>query len=334
MGVRMSAGKILLVSAAVVGVSLASLPSVAAAVGPATALSCTAAPLPNPPGESGSSAIGINDSGTVIGSTSGAEFLAHGAMWQNGVATDLGHFLPSAINQEGLIAGTEQGSDGFDHAMVLSNGVLAPLPEDGGQGSQATAIDDYGDIVGSLSIDGAEHAALWPVAQPGTVILLDTSTARTTAIGVDDDGFIIGVDNGASPTSFIWRTDGTLVRSYDPTSGLELLAVSAGQVAAQQFVAATSQVVVIDAQSGAVTPVPQSADGRPNAISIDGTIVGAIPAGMVGFTPTIWRDGNALALPALPNATPQHALGISPNGRYVVGDSNGATPVATVWTCC
>jgi uncharacterized membrane protein len=77
----MSVGKGFLVSAVVVGsVVLASLPSVASAAGSSAAFSCTAAPLPDPSGESGSSAVGVNDSGTVIGSTFGADFLAHGAM--------------------------------------------------------------------------------------------------------------------------------------------------------------------------------------------------------------------------------------------------------------
>lgn len=331
----MSSRNIVLMSVAVVGsVIVAFLPSVAAADGAAATFSCAAAALPNPSGESSSSGIAVNDSGTVIGSTIGAEFLSHGAIWQNGVATDLGHFRPAAINQRGLVVGVEQGPDSFDHAMILRNGVLTPLPENGGQGSSAFAVNNRGDVVGTLLIDGAEHAVLWPAGRFDAMVVLDTSTARTFATGVDDDGFIIGADSGAIPTSFVWRTDGSLVRTYDPDSGLELLAVSAGLVAAEQTVGAEWQVVAIDAQSGAVEPVPGSTGGEPSAVNVHGTIVGDVLSDAVGFTAMLWRHGNGLALPALPTAVPLHAFGISRDGRYVVGESgDGGNGVATVWTC-
>lgn len=84
--------------------------------------------------------------------------------------------------------------------------------------------------------------------------------------------------------------------------------------------------MVIDAETGAVTPVPGSAGGTPTDIA-GGVVVGTGPDG-----PTRWRDGETIVLPAAGgsrNVSVVDSAGTEAAG--ITGD-DGDTH-ATLWHC-
>jgi probable HAF family extracellular repeat protein len=120
------------------------------------------------------SAAGINASGQVVGSSNGQAVL-----WQNGTPTDLGASSAAAINASGQVVGF----DGNFGAFFWQNGQLSDLneliPPDSGWEflRYASAINDAGQIVGTGTHNGAQHAFLLtptpaPVPEPSTLLLL------------------------------------------------------------------------------------------------------------------------------------------------------------------
>ena len=109
-----------------------------------------------PPGAYQASAVGINDSGQVIGSYYGTGIGSGEFLYSNGKFTTLP--IPSgssavaanAINSAGQIAGTIYFSGGApSHAAVFSNGVWSDLGVfPGAPGSAATGINKSGQVVG------------------------------------------------------------------------------------------------------------------------------------------------------------------------------------------
>jgi probable HAF family extracellular repeat protein len=126
------------------------------------------------PGMGFSQALGINDSGQVVGSaTYDGISLSRATTWNNGVATKLvsldstntGGASAIAINSSGQIVGlsaTEGG--GNAHATLWSNGGITDLGTIGnGYTSVAHSINNSGQIVGysSTQADGWARATLW-----------------------------------------------------------------------------------------------------------------------------------------------------------------------------
>ena len=93
----------------------------------------------------------INDGGDAVGVADGA-----GAIWRGAAHTkgDL-PFIPAAIANDGTIAGNLDG-----HAVMFRQGQLIPLDS---ASSTATAICRCASetVVGSVEVDGEQHAAIW-----------------------------------------------------------------------------------------------------------------------------------------------------------------------------
>jgi len=87
---------------------------------------------------------GINNSGQMVGNGNQGAFLYSG-----GVVTDLGA-LESAvdINDSGLIAGTSPGNGGKPHAFLYSGGTLTDLDPLSQQRSFAQGLNNLGQVVG------------------------------------------------------------------------------------------------------------------------------------------------------------------------------------------
>ena len=111
-------------------------------------------------GGASSHALGINDSGKIIGfsetSSNPGPSVLHGFVYSGGVMTDLGGFRPTGINSAGDMAGTT-----FDgaatHAVIYSaTGVITDLGTLGNYGSYigTTAINDLGQVIGTSSTPG------------------------------------------------------------------------------------------------------------------------------------------------------------------------------------
>jgi probable HAF family extracellular repeat protein len=115
------------------------------------------------PGARRTQPVAINNSGQVVGWSSGADGLPHAILWGNGPTILLapGAFssVPTAINARGQVVG--YASDGTrTRAFVWHEGVFTVLPSDGD--ARATDINDRGDIIGNIGADAdTSKGVLW-----------------------------------------------------------------------------------------------------------------------------------------------------------------------------
>ena len=119
-----------------------------------------------------SGALAVNDLGIVVGSSSPPLGGPTHAFWYDGRAlVDLGtlggytYAYPRDINPAGWIVGgyNPAPSATFREAFLYQDGRLTRLPAVGGRTSEALAINEDGDIVGTSETPTAwiEHATLW-----------------------------------------------------------------------------------------------------------------------------------------------------------------------------
>jgi probable HAF family extracellular repeat protein len=139
-------------------------------------------------------AISINNQGTVVGSTQIANGNTRGFIYKDGVMTELGTFggaisMASGINNSGTIVGSAQDSTGrFIAFMTDESGVLRPfLDLQGNQG--AAAINERGDIVGSVNGVGYlySNGEVTLLQDPDWWFLIPTS--------INNRGQIVGTGN-------------------------------------------------------------------------------------------------------------------------------------------
>jgi probable HAF family extracellular repeat protein len=121
-------------------------------------------------GGQSSYAMGLNDEGDVVGHAQVSSGYMHGFLW-NGVAMqDLGTLGGSSsyaygINDDGQTVGYSTLSDGANHAFLYSGGTLFDLNSLIGDSSgwtldAAFAVNNAGQIVGTGTLNGIEHAFL------------------------------------------------------------------------------------------------------------------------------------------------------------------------------
>jgi probable HAF family extracellular repeat protein len=173
-------------------------------------------------GGAGASAVDINNSGQVVGSSStgGVDFLGlpvtHAFVWQDGVMTDLGtpaftmSSYASAVNSAGQVVGsmTVFLNTGYGAAVVSraffydgSSFVQLPVP---GVSSNAFDINDSGQIVGTSSTG--------PFIYENGVVrnlnnLLPPGSLLGGAMAINNAGQIVGYTSGAQPRAVLLTPD-------------------------------------------------------------------------------------------------------------------------------
>jgi probable HAF family extracellular repeat protein len=139
-------------------------------------------------------AYGINNSGTVVGTTYDASGQAHGTIWSGAGSTDLGAGTYAlAINSSGEVAG------GDGNAFVAVNGKvqnLAAVP--GVNWSSAYGINDAGTVVGDGQLsNGTFRGVIWNT-DGGTTLLGTLGGRSSQATGVNNSGEVVGFASLAS----------------------------------------------------------------------------------------------------------------------------------------
>jgi len=158
-------------------------------------------------GATDSEALGINDSGKIVGWSNIAGVTPqdyHAVLWENDLnhtPYDLGTLVGGSnsvavwINNSGQIVGRSDTADGTTHAVLWENDLnhaKHDLGTLGGNSSEAYAINEAGQIVGGSYIKGDVewHAFLW---QNGSMQDLGTLGGDTSdAFSINEKGQIVG----------------------------------------------------------------------------------------------------------------------------------------------
>ncbi len=176
-------------------------------------------------------ATGVNDAGQVVGFTSNngtdiGGFKPNRAfLWSNGVLTDLGSlrgydgFVAGSINNKGQVLGNaHNSSSGAEITFLWNNGVMQALPGTSND-FHANAINDLGQIVGTLRTGGP---ALW---QNGVVEDLSNHFDRplSSAGAINNLGQIAGAVSTINGNQLIFRLTPVvppLIDGFWPASGV------------------------------------------------------------------------------------------------------------------
>lgn len=156
----------------------------------------------------------INNAGQFVGGypTAAGEF--HGYRWQHGQVLDLGTLATDsseaiAVNRRGQVAGRGGGTDGYLHAFLWSDGRMTDIGTlDGGQYSEATGLNNRGQVVGLANTGGGLRGFVW---QHGVLVDLGVVAGGgvngSQARDVNDFGLIAGSSDVASGEfhAVLWR---------------------------------------------------------------------------------------------------------------------------------
>jgi probable HAF family extracellular repeat protein len=183
-------------------------------------------PSLSPPNTGGDDhALGINASGTIVGhSVSYGSGQQLPVIWQNGGITPLP--LPAGsisgeatgINTANTIVGWVSGAAADHIAIAWQNGAIVQIGLLGGARSEALAVNDNGQIVGSRNIGGEERAFLW---QNGTVVDLGPGRARA----INAAGQIVGE---SGPTAVRWPSGSAVPVAIPDLSGTSTASSAGG----------------------------------------------------------------------------------------------------------
>jgi probable HAF family extracellular repeat protein len=176
--------------------------------------------LPGLPGFPETVAVGITDTGMLVGSAQQPQLpLGQGGtravVWEAGQVRELGTLggpfsQASAVSRNGWIVGKADLSPTETHAFVYDGTRLRDLGTLGGRNSRALAVNAAGQVVGmSETATGGRQAFLWS-EQTGMRALPGTDGV---ALALADDGTIAGQADGHAA---LWRPDGTRV-PLDPS---------------------------------------------------------------------------------------------------------------------
>ena len=218
-------------------------------------------------------AMGINDAGEVIGSNGHAFVLANGQYQDLGTIPGADWSAAYGINDSGTVVGDGMTAGGAFRGIVWSpQGSMQVLGTFGGSSSQATAINNGGEVVGFASLaSGYQHA--FSLTGAAMTDLGTLGGGSSYGYGVNDSGEIVGYSwlADGDTHAFVY-SDGVmqdLNSMIAPDSGWDLLAAyginDAGQITgeglfdgvATAFLLSPSDPPVRFALLAAPDPVPE-----------------------------------------------------------------------------
>jgi probable HAF family extracellular repeat protein len=209
------------------------------------------------PGGDYSAAYGINDSGTVVGTSNTATSM-HAFIWSNAQGLrDLGT-LPGAdasaafsINNQGMIAGSSGG-----HAALWNGGAIQDLGTLGGQTSEAHNVNNPGAVVGVSDSSAGPRAFLWSDGSMQDLGVLPGDTS-SRADFISDNGMVVGASEGSGGVrAFVWTSsagmqplssslDGSYSEAFAVNSQGQIVGETAGSLGTRAFLW-TSQNGMVD----------------------------------------------------------------------------------------
>jgi probable HAF family extracellular repeat protein len=157
-----------------------------------------------------SDALGVNDSGWVVGDSGSSAFLWTSASGM----TDIGNLggvgtIAFGINNSGQVVGTSNRGDGTAHAFLWSMSTgMQDLGTLGGSQSTAYGINDSGEVVGMsyLSNNVVQHAFIW-TATGGMQDLGTLGSAPIVATAINSSGQVVGSSGTTvrnKQAAFLW----------------------------------------------------------------------------------------------------------------------------------
>jgi len=163
-------------------------------------------------------AYGINDDGITVGVSSLTLGGYHAAFWSEAGVRDLGtlggaYSIAYDVNNGGRTVGTASNSSQQDRAVLwdgLSSVDLGNLS--GGSWTAARGINDSGQVIlwGKPSGSTQNRATIWSGDPESPAVSLGTfGGAESWALGLNDNGFVVGYADEANGTSHAFVWDGT-----------------------------------------------------------------------------------------------------------------------------
>jgi hypothetical protein len=312
-------------------------PSASPSAAPARVLpeACVPQVLPLAPGHSQGMVIGGDPTGRLlVGALDLSYERTRSVIWTEGRIQLLSppgkEVGVAAINSAGVAVGNSLVKSGrweVNSAWAYHDGGYTVLK---GERTQVSDINEQGVIVGNVN----RRPAVWRslTAQPELLALpfVPVDFVNANAIGVDEDGTIIGVSNDSRPrAALLWRPDGTM----DTLPGARwFTSISNGWVAG----VGSAHLVRWNWRTRKVHPV-YHLDGTGALVNAQGWLAGVDRDKQI----TVVAGDEQLKLPAPPGALqPQVQVSVlSDDGRTVAGWFGGdpntekveAMPV--VWHC-
>jgi probable HAF family extracellular repeat protein len=248
---------------------------------------------------------------------------------------------PSGINDQGQITGEYVRGDGESAFVRSSDGRLTTFDVRGAQATEASKINDGGQIVGRYSedtplVDDSERVRGFVRSRRGAITRLDYPDAQHThPTGINDRGDVVGyyVDGGGATHGFLWRdrrfTNIDLVGAADPTP---MDINDLGQIVGLYDDGGVTRGFLLDGERYTTIAAPGAAATLPSGINDRGEVVGytaddMMLAGASGFrrVPGATVSYATVAVPGAPRTLP---LGINDRGD-VVGLNETADEAAT-----
>ena len=155
--------------------------------------------LPPLPNDTAASALGVNDSGLVVGASSVAfQRRFHAVLWHRGRVRALGtlggnNSTAVAVTNGGAVIGNSDTASGRSHGYLWKRGRMRDLGSLGGDQSYARAANDREQVVGdSQTAAGEPHPFLWSRGHMTDLTTWGLVPYADTAEAVDDHGRVYG----------------------------------------------------------------------------------------------------------------------------------------------